>query len=149
MYRGEIYSCENRKYILLFSNIMFVLYYVLSSIKLLLIPLLWATSCTAKMGLTAIQTHLISCTQGEICLLNTCWECSPSVWPSSFKSQANMKTHVKHSIFYFYCFLKYLSVALFFFFFFFFFTPDIFSCGSEMLCFQVAFLKKVNKQANK
>lgn len=60
-----------------------------------------------------------------------------------------MKTHVKHSIFYFYCFLKYLSVALFFFFFFFFFTPDIFSCGSEMLCFQVAFLKKVNKQANK
>lgn len=86
----------------------------LSSIKLIFIPLLWEPKYSANPGLTAIQTRLISCTQGEICLLDTCWECSPSVWSSSFKSETKMRMHVKHLIFYYYV-LNYTSAAFFFF----------------------------------
>lgn len=46
----------------------------------------------------------------------SCWEFSPSVWSSSFKSETNMKMYVKHLLFYYYYyyFLNYFSVALFF-----------------------------------
>ena len=86
----------------------------LSSIKLIFILLLWVPSYTAKQELTAIQTALISHTQGEICLLDTCWKCSPSMWSSSFKSEFNTRMYIKHLMLHYYNFLNYLSVPLFF-----------------------------------
>lgn len=107
----KIHACIFKYYAYVLLCPIFQMLLKISSIKLIFIPLLWVPSYSAKPGLTAIQTHLTSCTQGEICLLDTCWECSPSVWSSSFKSEANMRMYV---FYYYYYFWNYLSVAFFF-----------------------------------
>lgn len=127
----HVYIFKYYVYVLLFPSFQMLL--KLSSIKLIFIPLFWVLSCTAKPGLAAIQTHLISCTQGEICLLDTCWKCSPSVWLSSFKSETNLRMYVKHLIFYYYYFLNYLSVAFFFHF------CYSATCGDALVCAQLFF----------
>lgn len=69
----------------------------------------------------------------------SCWEFSPSVWSSSFKSETNMKMQVKHLLFYYYYyyFLNCFSVAFFFHF------QYSAACRDAVVCAQLFF--KVNK----
>lgn len=116
-----------------------------SNIKLIFILLLWVPSYPAKPGLTAIQTHLISCTQGEICVLDTCWEFSPSVRSSGFKSETNgdvCKT-LNLLLLLLLLFLKLFHSSIFF------FTSDILPLVEAHWFVLSYFLKSINKQINK